>query len=171
MPVRIAPPEELVWHRLFISERHRHDMADILHLMLCLGDTFDWERLVRRAGEHWPLLLAQLLTFSYVYPGYRRNVPAWVYDQLLQRARRDGEHGDVEGADFTRGPLISRFSFTIDVREWGFVDPGVELIRDARNKPEVRAIAAADVWDERSEDRPAPDDRDEGRPHVSCPVY
>jgi hypothetical protein len=170
-PVRIAPPEELVWHRLFISERHRHDMADILHLMLCLGDTFDWERLVRRAGEHWPLLLAQLLTFSYVYPGYRRNVPAWVYDQLLQRARRDGEQGDVEDADFTRGPLISRFSFTIDVREWGFVDPGVELIREARSKPEVRAVAAADVWDERSDDRPAPDDRAEGRPHVSCPLY
>ena len=45
MPVRFAPPEELIWHRLFISERHRHDVADILHLILCLGDTFDWERL------------------------------------------------------------------------------------------------------------------------------
>ena len=87
MPVRFAPPEELIWHRLFISERHRHDVADILHLILCLGDTFDWERLVHRVGPHWPLLLAQLLTFSYVYPGYRSNVPAWVYDQLLERAQ------------------------------------------------------------------------------------
>ena len=41
-PVRIAPPEELIWHRLFISERHRHDMSDIVHLILCCGDTFDW---------------------------------------------------------------------------------------------------------------------------------
>ena len=24
-PVRIAPPEELLWHRLFIGERHRHE--------------------------------------------------------------------------------------------------------------------------------------------------
>ena len=39
MPVRIAPPEELIWHRLFISERHRHDMSDILHLMLCVGES------------------------------------------------------------------------------------------------------------------------------------
>jgi hypothetical protein len=151
-PVRIAPAEELIWHRLFISERHRHDVADILHLILCLGDTLDWERLVRRVGENWPLLLAQLLTFSYVYPGYRSNVPEWVYEQMLERARTDMVRDAVD-ADLTRGPLISRFSFTIDVREWGFQDPRSDLVREARNKPEVRQIAQADVWDERGEDR------------------
>lgn len=162
MAVRIAPPEELVWHRLFISERHRHDVADILHLILCQGDTFDWERLVDRAGPHWPLLLAQLTTFAYVYPGYRSNVPAWVYERLLERARAESSH-DSEDLDFTRGPLISRFSFTIDVREWGFSDPRTELVREARNHPQVRAIAEADVWDERGEDRPRTEERSEGR--------
>jgi hypothetical protein len=151
-PVRIAPAEELIWHRLFISERHRHDVADILHLILCLGETLDWERLVRRVGQNWPLLLAQLLTFSYVYPGYRSNIPEWVYEQMLERARTDMVR-DGEDADLTRGPLISRFSFTIDVREWGFQDPRAGLVRDARNRPEVREIAQADVWDERGEDR------------------
>ncbi|HEX6972868.1 MAG TPA: hypothetical protein VF147_00620, partial [Vicinamibacterales bacterium] len=86
-PVRIAPAEELIWHRLFISERHRHDMSDIVHLMLCLGDTLDWERLVARVGEHWPLLLSQILMFNYVYPGYRSNIPQWVPDKLLALAR------------------------------------------------------------------------------------
>lgn len=162
MPVQIAPPEELIWHRLFISERHRHDIADVLHLILCLGDTFDWERLVARVGPHWPLLLAQLLAFSYVYPGYRSNVPGWVYEQLLDRAKADIS-GDAETVDLTRGPLISRFSFTIDVREWGFADPRSELVREARNKPEIRAIVEADVWDERSEERPGSADRAEGR--------
>src|SRR5262249_8831773 len=81
--VRIAPAEELIWHRLFINERHRHDMSDIVHLILCLGHTLDWERLVSRVGPHWPLLLAQILMFSYVYPGYRTNVPAWVTERLL----------------------------------------------------------------------------------------
>ncbi len=46
-PVRIAPPEELIWHRLFIGERHRHDMSDVVHLILCVGETLDWERLVQ----------------------------------------------------------------------------------------------------------------------------
>jgi hypothetical protein len=151
-PVRIAPPEELIWHRLFIGERHRHDMSDVVHLILCRGDTLDWERLVRRTGEHWPLLLAQLLMFNYVYPGYRGNVPEWVMEQLLERARTDGGQ-DIEDPDFTRGPLISRFSFMIDVREWGFADPRAEIVREARNLPEIRAIAEADVWDERGEER------------------
>lgn len=150
-PVRIAPAEELIWHRLFISERHRHDVADVLHLILCLGDTLDWDRLVKRVADNWPLLLAQLVLFSYVYPGHRSNVPAWVYEQLFERART-AVHRDAEDLDFTRGPLISQFSFTIDVREWGFRDPRTELVREARNNPAVRAIAEADVWDERAED-------------------
>jgi hypothetical protein len=151
-PVRIAPAEELIWHRLFIGERHRHDMSDVVHLILCLGDTLDWERLVRRTGPDWPLLLAQLLMFNYVYPGYRSNVPAWVFDQLLERARSEAGT-DPENLDLTRGPLISQFSFTIDVREWGFVDPRADLVREARALPEIRAIMDADVWDERADAR------------------
>src|SRR5439155_12218145 len=156
-PVRIAPPEELIWHRLFISERHGHDMAEILHLLLCLEDTLDWERMVDRVGPHWPLLLAQLQMFSYVYPGYRTNVPAWVTERLIEQARADISRDEQE-ADLTRGPLISRFSFAIDVREWGFSDPRGDLVRQARNHPAIRAIAAADVWDERTDDRAEPRD-------------
>jgi hypothetical protein len=152
-PVGIAPAEELIFHRLFISERHRHDMSDIVHVMLCHGETLDWERLVARVGEHWPLLLSQILMFSYVYPGYRSNVPDWVPRRLLQQAQ-DQVGRDEQDPDLTKGPLISRFSFTIDVREWGFHSPRTELVRSARQLPEIREIAEADVWDERGEDRP-----------------
>jgi hypothetical protein len=157
-PVRIAPAEELIWHRLFINERHRHDMSDVVHLILCLGDTLDWERLVRRTGQHWPLLLAQLLTFRYVYPGYRSNVPEWVMEELLERAKGHHDERPAE-VELTRGTLVSRFSFSIDVKEWGFVDPTVDLIRAARQEPAIRAIAEAPVWDERAGERseaPAP---------------
>jgi len=152
--VRIAPAEELIWHRLFINERHRHDMSDVVHLILCVGDTLDWERLVARVGPHWPLLLAQLQMFSFVYPGYRSNVPAWVMEQLIEQARADIGR-DEEDADLTRGTLISRFSFAIDVREWGFADPRGDIVRQARNRPAIRQIADSDVWDERSDDREA----------------
>ena len=154
-PVRIAPAEELIWHRLFISERHRHDMSDVVHLILCMGDVLDWERLIVRVGQNWPLLLAQLQMFSYVYPGYRTNVPNWVMEQLIEQARADIGR-DEEEADVTRGTLISRFSFAIDVREWGFSDPRGELIRRARSQPVIRDIGASDVWDERSEERTEP---------------
>jgi hypothetical protein len=154
-PVRIAPAEELIWHRLFIGERHRHDMSDVVHLILCLGETLDWERLVRRTGADWPLLLAQVLMFNYVYPGYRANVPSWVFDQLLEHARNETDP-DPNDLDLTRGPLISQFSFTIDVREWGFRDPRADLVREARALPEIQAISDASVWDERADTRSEP---------------
>ena len=148
-PVRIAPAEELIWHRLFINERHRHDMSDVVHLILCLGETLDWDRLVQRSGQHWPLLLAQILTFFYIYPGYRGNVPERIVNQLFERARgkEDGQGLDME---MTRGTLISRFSFSIDGREWGCIDPTIDMIRAARQEPAIKAIAEAPVWDERA---------------------
>jgi hypothetical protein len=148
-PVRVAPPEELIWHRLFISERHRQDMADIVHLIATVGALMDWSRLVARCGEHWPLLLAQLQMYRYVYPELRDGVPAWVMDEMLTRARAEEERPRTDER-VTRGTLISRFSFTIDVHEWGFRDLRAGHVAAMDRKPIVREIATSDVWDERS---------------------
>lgn len=144
-PVKIAPVEELIWHRLFIHERHRQDMSDILHLILTQGDTLDWDRLVRRTGPHWPLLLAQLHLFHYVYPGFRTRVPHEVLDALLNRAREEMGRDDADEA-LTNGPLISRFSFAIDVQEWGFHDTRNDRIRRAMNSEPVRQIVNDPIW-------------------------
>ena len=149
-PVRVGPPEELIWHRLFISERHRQDMADIMHLLLCVGQQLDWRRLVEKTGPHWPLLLAQLQMFAYVYPEARDRVPPWVLESLLDRAREELAR-ERTGEPMTRGPLVSRFSFAIDVNEWGLRDLREEAIRETERLPVIRSIAASDVWDERSE--------------------
>lgn len=149
-PVRVAPVEELIWHRLFISERHRQDMADILHLILCQGNHIDWDRLVEKTGEHWPLLLSQLQMFTYVYPEARVQFPTSVVDHLLERARSDLARERTD-EPMTRGPMISRFSFAIDVNEWGMRDIREESIRGIERLPIIRKIATADVWDERSD--------------------
>ncbi|MEP7065269.1 MAG: hypothetical protein ABI889_04480 [Gemmatimonadota bacterium] len=148
-PVRVAPAEELLWHRLFINERHRQDMADIVHLMVCVGRAMDWSRLVAKTAENWPLLLAQVQMFDYVYPEHREGVPRWVREELLTRARADLDR-ERTGEGITRGPLISRFSFTIDVHEWEMQDLRKETVDRALEKPIVREIATSDVWDERS---------------------
>jgi hypothetical protein len=150
-PVRVAPPEELIWHRLFINERHRHDMADIAHLILTRGHLMDWDRLLARTAEHWPLLLSQVQMFRYVYPGYRDQIPARVVRELLDRAERDAlvsPAADREH-DTTRGTLISRFSFAIDVNEWEFRDLREEYVRQMEQHPAILEIEASTVFDER----------------------
>ncbi|MFL5384610.1 MAG: hypothetical protein ACJ8GN_18970 [Longimicrobiaceae bacterium] len=165
-PVRVAPPEELIWHRLFINERHRHDMADIAHLILTHGHVMDWDRLLAKTAEHWPLLLSQVQMFRYVYPGYRDQIPGRVVKELLERAERDilvAPAADREH-DTTRGTLISRFSFAIDVNEWGFRDLREEYIRQMENHPDVLAIEAAEVWDERRRDEDQAHEREAPAP-------
>lgn len=155
-PVRVAPAEELIWHRLFINERHRHDMADIAHLILCVGHRMDWARLLEKTGEHWPLLLSQLLMFRYVYPGYPQQVNEAVLAELLRRAQaaaaRPPAAAGEAAAEETRGTLISRFSFAIDVNEWGFRDLREEMVQASERDPVVRTVFEAPVWDERAED-------------------
>ena len=150
-PVRVAPVEELIWHRLFISERHRHDMADILHLIQCRGQVLDWDRLVAKVGPHWRLLLGQLVTFTYVYPGYGDRIPKRILEDLLDRAKSELGQEQEPQPRITRGTLVSRFSFSIDVNEWGFRDLREEASEAVKQLPIVREIAASDVWHERSE--------------------
>jgi hypothetical protein len=149
VPVRIAPAEELLWHRLFVSERHRWDMADIVHLVVTCGDQLDWGRILRRAGDHWRLLAAQVHLFDYCYPGQRRRIPAWVREELFERAFEEPETEDA--GRVCQGTLISRFSFAIDVNEWGFRDPRAESVARARSAATIREIERNDVWAERSE--------------------
>ncbi|MDQ6831244.1 MAG: nucleotidyltransferase family protein [Gemmatimonadota bacterium] len=148
-PVRVAPPEELLWHRLFISERHRQDTADIAHLIASVGRAMDWNRIMHRTGEHWPLLLAQLTMFFYVYPECSHGVPDWVYEELLRRADAERRRPRTD-EKVTRGPLVSRFSFAIDVNEWGYRDLREATVDQAEHRPAIVALAASDVWDERS---------------------
>jgi hypothetical protein len=146
MQVRISPPEELLWHRLFVSERHRSDVSDILHLILCRGDEFDWERLLRRVDTHWRLLLAQVHLFDYVYPGHRPRIPKWVRRQLYDAA--ESEIDAVGDPGICAGTLISRFSYNIDVNEWDFRNPRQEAVRARRELPIIQTIAASDVWEQ-----------------------
>jgi hypothetical protein len=91
--------------------------------------------------------------FRYVYPGYRDQVPRDVLRELLDRAEASAGEGSAEGAehDLTRGTLISRFSFAIDVNEWGFHDLRDEKIRAMQAHPAIVGLKDSDVWDEKAD--------------------
>jgi hypothetical protein len=114
---------------------------------VCRGDELDWERLLWRVDVHWRLLLAQVHLFDFVYPGHRRRIPQWVRRELYDRAEAGiDEEGDPS---ICQGTLISRFSYSIDVNEWGFRDLRKEATIATRQLPIVQEILHSDVWDEK----------------------
>jgi hypothetical protein len=144
--VRVAPAEELLWHRLFVSERHRSDMSDAVHLMMSRGPDLNWERVLERVGDAWQLLLAQIHLFDFAYPGHPAKVPSWVREELHRRTQDAiDEPGDPS---VCQGTLISRFSFAIDVNEWGMRDLRKEAVAAKRKLPIIQEIMTSDVWDE-----------------------
>ena len=120
-PVRLIPPEEMVWSKAFIMERERYDGADIAHLLRARGAEMDWQRLLQRFGPNWPVLLSHLILFGFTYPSERSRVPAWVLPQLLRRLEAELE-SPTEVEQVCQGTLLSHTQYHIDIERWGYQD-------------------------------------------------
>jgi hypothetical protein len=120
--VRLCPAEEILWSKAFVQERERYDGADVMHLLRARADQLDWDRLLRRFGDNWRVLLAHLVLFGFVYPAERDRVPAEVMEVLLRRLGTEGvSASDQDG--LCRGPLLSRLQYLTDLRRFGYRDP------------------------------------------------
>lgn len=118
--IKMLPAEELIWCKLYVQNRERYDGADINHILLKQGKTLDWKRLLFRMDPHWHLLLAQLLSFQFVYPSeYHDIIPKWLFDELIKRAQ---EQYDLPPAfeKVCRGPMIDQTQYSIDIKEWDY---------------------------------------------------
>jgi hypothetical protein len=125
--VRLIPAEEMLWSKAFIMERERYDGADIAHLIRVVGRTMDWRRLVDRFGRFWPVLLAHVILYDFIYPADRGRVPDWVRDELFTRARDEAvDPADIEDR-VCYGPTVSRAQYLPDIEGLGY--------RDGRLKP------------------------------------
>jgi hypothetical protein len=132
IPVRLCPPEEMIWSKSYVQERERFDGADIAHLIRKSGRHFDWRRLIRRFDDHWRVLLAHLVNFGFVYPGERDVVPEWVLRELSARLLGETTEPPPE-EKVCRGTLLSREQYLVDIAMWGY--------RDGRLHPQGRMTA------------------------------
>ena len=121
VPVRLCPPEEMIWSKAFIMERERYDGADVAHLILACGPHLDWRRLLRRFGRRWRVLLSHLILFGFIYPCDRAAVPEAVMSHLLRRLDRD-RFWPAEDARVCDGTLLSRQQYLLDINERGYAD-------------------------------------------------
>ena len=120
LPILVAAPEEIIWSKAFVCERERFDGADVNHVILACGETMDWRHLLRRFGPYWQVLLAHLVMFRFSYPGLRHCVPRWIWEDLLDRAKQEGDEAGQEA--LCRGLLLSRTQYRVDLEQWGFQD-------------------------------------------------
>ena len=84
--LRILPPEELLWAKLYVFQRDRTDWPDLLNLLYYQHDKLDWERLRRRVGKDDAPLLESLETvFRWLCP----NPPEFIRDRVERLDKRD----------------------------------------------------------------------------------
>ncbi len=118
----------------FPDERERYDGADIAHMLRSRAKELDWDRLLRRFGSRWRVLLTHLIMFGFIYPGQRNDVPASVMLELTGRLERESQTDANGGSDVCHGTIISREQYLVDVHEWGY--------KDARLEPDVNMTQA-----------------------------
>jgi hypothetical protein len=120
--VRLVPPTEFVWSKMFVQDRYRYDGADVAHMILKRHSEIDWTRLLSHMELHWEVLLMHLLNYRYIYPSERDAVPNWLFDELLERLKVQNSI-PPPGMKVCRGRIFSPRDYITDVTEWGFSEP------------------------------------------------
>ncbi len=121
VPVRLCPPEEMIWSKAFVMERERYDGADVSHLIRACQSRLEWGRLVARFGPHWRVLLSHLTLFGFVYPGEGAAIPQEVMLGLCCLLERDSRQPPADQR-LCQGTLLSREQYLTDVSRWGYAD-------------------------------------------------
>jgi hypothetical protein len=136
IPVSLCPVEELLWSSSFVQERERYDGGAVLHLLHARALFMDWPRLLRRFGDHWPVLLSYLVLFKFAYPDRRSDIPDDVMNELLARQAAQ-PHEPANGVCY--GTLLSREQYLFDIDQLGYTD--------ARLQPHGEMTQQqADIW-------------------------
>ena len=116
--VLLEPIEEMIRSKLYVQNRHRNDLGDVVHLILRQGGNVDWKILWEKTRPHWELLSAALLLFLFVYPSERANVPEWLVKKLVKEVEKRFDHPPTKDR-VTRGLLLSN-DYEVGVSKWGF---------------------------------------------------
>jgi hypothetical protein len=133
VPVKLAPPEEMIWSKGYVCERERHDVHDVSNLVRAVGHEMDWERLLARFGDHWEVLLSHLVMFRFAFPSDRSRVPRWVMDELLRRSLASLAEDDW-GRRLCRGTVVSKDQYRHVVDHLGYEDERAILQAQAESK-------------------------------------
>lgn len=81
-PLGVVPVEEFLWCKLYIMQRDHCDWTDVFNVLYATGRDVDWEHLLERAGEDWPLLKGLLTVYGWLCPNAARELPESLREKL-----------------------------------------------------------------------------------------
>jgi hypothetical protein len=122
VPVRVVAPEEMILSKSFVAARDRFDGSDIAWLIRAEGRELDWRRIERLMGDHWQILLWQLVHCLYVFPSTRAFIPRALIRRLLARLDRAYAKGLADEERMCFGPLLDPVSYLAAITP-GAADP------------------------------------------------
>ena len=117
--VRLVPPTQFIWSKIFVQDHHRYDAADVAHMILKCHGKVDWRQLLSHMELYWEVLLMAVLNFRFVYPSEREVIPRWLLDELLDRLHKQAEVVPPD-KKVCRGRIFSPRDYAVDVEQWGF---------------------------------------------------
>jgi hypothetical protein len=120
--VRVVGPEEMIVSKCFVAARDRFDGGDVAWLIRALGPALDWTRTLALMGEHWEILLWQLIHFLYVFPSERRAVPRALLARLEERLEQALD-AEPAAPPICRGPLLDPKLYRRELYRSGGEDP------------------------------------------------
>jgi hypothetical protein len=141
VPVKLCPAEEMIWSKALIMERERYDGADVAHLLRHCSGLLNWDRMVRRFGGNWRVLLSHLVLFGFIYPGERSLIPSSVIKELVNRLLAELDV-PTRNSKVCQGTLLSRAQYLVDVDEWGYEDARAQP-RGAMTEAQIAEWTAA----------------------------
>jgi hypothetical protein len=80
--LRILPPEELIWSKLYVLQKDRCDWPDVLNLIYATGSSLDWTRMLDRVAEDLPLIKGVMVVFSWIAAERAQTIPRKIWDLL-----------------------------------------------------------------------------------------
>lgn len=121
LDLEFCPAEEMIRSKAFVMDRDRYDGADIAHLIRARAEKLDWDRLLRRFGGYWHVLLSHLLLFTFIYPSEFDRIPTRLMQELLHRLDQELKNPPSKER-MCRGTLFSMSQYLTDIRRWGYKD-------------------------------------------------
>jgi hypothetical protein len=120
LDLRLCPVEEIICSKAFVIDRDRCDAADVAHLIRAHAERLDWNRILRRLGDYWPVLLSHLVLFTFIYPSESHRIPGWLMTDLLRRMQQQA--GPASEERLCRGTMLSMTQYRVDILRWGYKD-------------------------------------------------